>query len=349
MNKPINLVAIAILIFAAGCKEQDFQKAKDGSEYKVIRSGSTAKATPGSFIELNIVVKYKDSIIFSSVESSAPRFIPFDTASFPPFFKDVYEGDSLVIRQSTDSIMKSGPGAPWMKKGQFINQSFKVVKLFATKEAADSVAKTFEGEAKAKAYKKTEGLIEKEIADSAALMKKDDQIINDYLTKNNIKANKTPWGTYVSITTPGTGANITENDVAVVNYTGKTFNDSTFDSNTDKAFNHVEPLYVEMDQFRLIPGWIDGLKLMQKGSKGKIVIPSVLAYGGNGKPPKIGPNENLVFDIEVTDVVTQDQYQKEMETKQKMMQMQQQMMQQQMQQQMQKQQQQQQAPAPKGK
>ena len=201
--------------------------------------------------------------------------------------------------------------------------------------------------AKAKAYKKTEGLIEKEIADSAALMKKDDQIINDYLTKNNIKANKTPWGTYVSITTPGTGANITENDVAVVNYTGKTFNDSTFDSNTDKAFNHVEPLYVEMDQFRLIPGWIDGLKLMQKGSKGKIVIPSVLAYGGNGKPPKIGPNENLVFDIEVTDVVTQDQYQKEMEAKQKMMQMQQQMMQQQMQ--MQKQQQQQQAPAPKGK
>ena len=229
----------------------------------------------------------------------------------------MYEGDSLIIRQSTDSIIKAGQGAPWMQKGQYIYQSFKVVKLFNNKESADSVAKTFEACSQAKAYKKTSDNIEKDMAKNAAQVKEDDKIITDYLNKNNIKANKTAWGTYVSITTPGTGPNINENDVAVINYTGKTFKDSTFDSNTDKKFNHVEPIYVDMGDFRVIPGWIDGLKLMQKGSKGKLIIPSFLAYGKNGAPPKIGPDENLVFDIEVTDVLTQDQYQKAMEEQQK--------------------------------
>jgi FKBP-type peptidyl-prolyl cis-trans isomerase FkpA len=350
MSKSLSLAVLSLLILAMGCTSQKFKKTKDGSEYKVIRDENAARAVKGNFIELNILAKYKDSVLFSSVESSAPRFIPYDTAALPPFYKDVYAGDSLIIRQSTDSIIKGGQGAPWMQKGQYIYQTFKIVKLFPNKEAADSVAKTFEAVARAKAYKKTSENIEKEMAKNAAQVREDDKGITDYLNKNNIKANRTPWGTYVSITTPGSGPNINENDVVVINYTGKTFKDTTFDSNTDKKFNHTEPLYVDMGEFRVIPGWIDGLKLMQKGSKGKLIIPSFLAYGKNGAPPKVGPNENLVFDIEVTDVLTRDQYQKDMEGKQRLMQQQQQMMRQQMQQQMQQQrQQQQQAPKPQGK
>jgi FKBP-type peptidyl-prolyl cis-trans isomerase FkpA len=340
MIKSLSLVACTIAILAAGCTQSEFKKAKDGSEYKIIRNDNTAKAVKGNIMELNILAKYKDSVLFSSVDNSAPRFIPFDTAALPQFFKEVYDGDSLVIRQSTDSIMKAGQGAPWMQKGQYIYQSFKVVKLFPNKESADSVEKTFEGLAKVKAYKKTTENIEKDMVKNADQLKADDKGITDYLTKNNIKATKAPWGTYVAITTPGTGPNLSENDVAVVNYTGKTFQDSTFDSNTDKNFHHTEPLYVDLGEYRVIPGWLDGLKLMQKGSKGKLYIPSFLAYGKNGAPPKIGPNEDLVFDVEVTDIVSQEQYQKQREAKQQMMQMQQRMMQQQMQQQRQQQQQQ---------
>ena len=346
MNKSLGLAAFAILIFAAGCKDQDFKKTKDGAEYKVYRNESGAKVVPGDFIQLNILAKYKDSTLFSSIDESSPRFIPYDTVSFPEFFKNINEGDSLVIRQSTDSIMKTGQGAPWMQKGQYIYQNFKVVKVFKNKEAADSASKAFLPLARSKAYKKAEKSIEKEIADNDSLMKKDDEIIRAYMAKNNIQGEKTKWGTYVAITTPGTGPNLTENDVAVVNYTGKTFNDSTFDSNTDKSFNHVEPLDVNLGEYNgIIPGWVDGLKLMKKGSKGKIIIPSLLAYGKNGRAPKIAPNENLVFDIEVTDVISQDQYNQEMESKQRSMQMMQQQM---MQQQMEKQRQQQQN-QPKGK
>jgi hypothetical protein len=87
---------------------------------------------------------------------------------------------------------------------------------------------------------------------------------------------------------------------------------------------------------------------MQKGSVGKIIVPSYLGYGKNGAPPRIAPNSNLVFDIKVTDVVDQDAYQKEMEKQQQQMQQQRQMMEQ-MQRQMQQQQQQQKNQPPSGK
>lgn len=339
MNKSLCLVAAALVILATGCNEQKFKKAADGSEYKVITNSGGKKAVPGEFMEVNIVAKYKDSTLFSSVEASQPRFLPYDTVQLPPYFKEVHEGDSLVIRQSTDSVIKYGQAAPFMQKGQYIYQTFKIVKLFPSKEAADSAEKTFEASAKVYNNKKVVEKIEKEIADNDSLVKADDKAIQDYMAKNNLKGNKTKWGTYVVIETPGSGPMIGDTDVAVVNYTGRTLNDSTFDSNIDPKFGHPEPLYVNMSEYRVIPGWIDGLKLMQKGSKGKILIPSYLGYGKNGAPPRIAPNSNLVFDIEVTDIVNQQKYEQEMEKQQQQM-MQQREMMQKMQEQMQKQQQQ---------
>ena len=332
MNKTLCLVALAFTIVAAGCNTQRFQKAEDGSEYKLIANEKGTKAVPGNFVELNILVKYKDSVLLSTDSNGMPNFIPFDTMSFPKFFRNVHEGDSLVIKQSTDSIIALGQNPPWMEKGNFIFQTIKVAKVYPDEAAALAVQKTYEEPARAKQYQKTIEAIEKDLGENAGQMKKDEEIIKDYLTKNNIQAEKTKWGTYVSITSPGTGPTLTNKDVAVVNYTGKTFQDSTFDSNTDKSFNHVEPLYVNMGEFSVIPGWIDGLKMFQKGSKGKIVIPSTLGYGPQGRAPKINPHENLVFDIEVTDIISQEEYAKQMSEQQKMMQMMQQQMQQQMQQ-----------------
>ena len=337
MKRSFYLMA-AIVLFAAGCADNTpFKKAPDGSEYKIIVNPKGKKAVAGNFMQLNILAKYKDSVLFSSIENSTPRFIPFDTAQLPVFFRDIHEGDSLVLRVSTDTLIKHGQNAPFMKKNEYINQYFKVVKLFPTREAVEMEAKSYEAVAKSKMYKKALDQINKELEKNAPQQKTDDQIITSYLAKNNIKANKTEWGTYVSITTPGTGNNLTEKDVAVVNYTGKTLKDSVFDSNTDKKFGHTQPYDVDLGEFSVIPGWIDGLKLMNKGSKGIIIIPSTLGYGKNGSPPRIGPNEILVFNIEVADVITQDQYNaRQMEKQNQMRQLQN--MQRQMQQQQQQQQ-----------
>ncbi len=347
MNKTLCLATAALLILATGCNEQRFKKDKDGTEYKVIKASNGKAAITGDYLEVSTVAKYNDSLLFSSAESSEPRFMPFDTVQMPPYFRDVHEGDSLVIRQSTDSIMQHGAGAPFMKKGHYIIQSFKIAKIFSSKEAADSAEKPYVAAAKVIANKKAEEKIQKDIASDPELVKADDAAIKDYMAKNKLQGSKTDWGTYVVIDSAGTGAKIGNEDVAVVEYTGRTFNDSAFDSNTDPQFHHQQPLYIDMSEYRVIPGWIDGLKQMQKGSVGKFIVPSYLAYGKNGASPKIAPNSNLVFNIKVTDVVTQQQYQEEMMKQQQQMQMQRQMMEQ-MQRQMQQQQKGKSAP-PSGK
>lgn len=332
MNKSLCLFALATLILASGCNDQRFEKDKDGNEYKIIRASGGKLAVAGDYMEMNTLVKYKDSVLFNSVEKSSPKFIPFDTAQMPPYFKEVHEGDSLVIRQSTDSILKHGPGAPWMQRGQYITQSFKIVKLFSNKESADSASKPFVAAANLINSKEMEDTIEKHMATDTALVNADAKDIQNYMAKNNLTGTKTPWGTYVVIDSAGSGPNLTSNDVAVVYYTGRTFDDSTFDSNTDKKFNHLEPIYINMSAYKVIPGWIDGLKMMKKGSVGKFLIPSYLGYGKNGMPPRIAPNTNLVFNIRVADIVSEEQYNEEMKKQQMQMQIQRQMMQQQMQQ-----------------
>ncbi|MEO5892798.1 MAG: FKBP-type peptidyl-prolyl cis-trans isomerase [Ferruginibacter sp.] len=303
---------LSVTLLVTSCT-QPFKKAKDGSQYKVIKGKNGKKVLNGNYMELSVLVKYKDSILRSSQQEGMPQYIPFDTAELPPSFKEIFKdiavGDSVIVRIATDSLINKGQGQtpPFMKKGQFITQSFKIENAFTSKEQSDSAARTHLTVAKAKAFSKTTEQIKKDIGTLyAPQMKIDDQIITDFLNKKGTKASKTDWGTYVAITTPGTGENITEKNVALVNYTGRTLADSVFDSNVDPKFGHVDPYGVDMGEYGVIPGWIDGLKMLKKGSKATILVPSSLAYGKNGRKG-INPDENLLFDIEVVDIITPEQ------------------------------------------
>lgn len=309
MKNFIYLLAVTLLVTSC---TQPFKKAKDGSQYKIVKAKSGRKLVAGNYMEINVVAKYKDSLLFSSIEDGMPQYAPYDTAQFPPLFKEIFKnvnvGDSIVIKTSTDTLISKGQAAPFMKKGNFIFQSYKIENAFATKEQSDSAYQSHLAVAKARAYDKTTGQIKKDLATTLApQMKIDDRILTDYMNKTGTKAAKTEWGTYVAITAPGSGDNLTDKSIALVNYTGKTLADSVFDSNIDPKFNHVEPLSVDMNQYSVMPGWIDGLKMLKKGSKATLIIPSSLAYGKNGREPGIGPNENLLFDIEVIDIITQQQ------------------------------------------
>ncbi len=93
----------------------------------------------------------------------------------------------------------------------------------------------------------------------------------------------------------GSGASVTSGDQISVEYVGVLFkNGKEFDSSWGKR-----PFAVPIGQGQVIPGWDQGLLGMKVGGRRKLVVPADLAYGAQGSPPKIGPNEPLIFDVDL--------------------------------------------------
>jgi len=90
----------------------------------------------------------------------------------------------------------------------------------------------------------------------------------------------------------GTGPHPKSTSVATVHYKGTLLNGDEFDSSYGR-----EPASFPLNQ--VIPGWTEAVQLMNAGAKYKFWIPSKLAYGPNGSPPRIGPNATLIFEVEL--------------------------------------------------
>lgn len=108
-----------------------------------------------------------------------------------------------------------------------------------------------------------------------------------------------PDGLEYKILTPGKGAKPTDTDIVTVHYSGKLINGQEFDS----SYKRGEPTTFPVSG--VIPGWVEALKLMNVGSTWELYIPSTLAYGERGAPPLIGPNETLIFKVQLLDVKKQ--------------------------------------------
>jgi FKBP-type peptidyl-prolyl cis-trans isomerase len=99
----------------------------------------------------------------------------------------------------------------------------------------------------------------------------------------------------------GSGASPDTTDQVRVNYEGTLIDGTVFDSSYERG----EPVTFPLN--RVIPGWTQGLQMMQEGAKYKFFIPGELAYGQN-PPPRgpIGPNETLIFEVELLEVNPED-------------------------------------------
>lgn len=97
----------------------------------------------------------------------------------------------------------------------------------------------------------------------------------------------------------GTGELIEKEDVVEVHYSGYFTNGELFDSSVKR----FEPIRFPVGIGAVIDGWDEGLLLMRKGSKFQLLVPAHLAYGEAGAPPQIPANSDLIFDIEVLDII----------------------------------------------
>lgn len=154
-------------------------------------------------------------------------------------------------------------------------------------DEARKIVNAYAGEMRAKAE-------EKRKLEAEANKKSGDEFLATNKTKPGVVA--LPSGLQYKVIKQGEGAKPKATDVVLTQYKGTLIDGTEFDS----SYSRGEPAKFAAN--RVIKGWTEALQLMPVGSKWQLYIPSDLAYGPTGSPPKIGPNSALIFDIELVSI-----------------------------------------------
>ena len=94
----------------------------------------------------------------------------------------------------------------------------------------------------------------------------------------------------------GDGATAAKGDNVTVQYVGVNFSNG---QEFDASWNRGEPFEFTLGAGQVIPGWDEGVAGMKEGGRRKLVIPPNQGYGQQGSPPAIGPNETLIFVVDL--------------------------------------------------
>jgi peptidylprolyl isomerase len=94
----------------------------------------------------------------------------------------------------------------------------------------------------------------------------------------------------------GSGAEAKAGDEVTVQYVGVGYESG---KEFDSSWSRNEPFPFTLGAGQVIPGWDQGIQGMKVGGRRELIIPPELAYGEAGSPPVIGPNETLIFVVDL--------------------------------------------------
>jgi FKBP-type peptidyl-prolyl cis-trans isomerase FklB len=160
-------------------------------------------------------------------------------------------------------------------------------KSLVTPEEALKVKEEFQKNMQEAQMAKAKAAGEKNSKEGAAFLEKN---------KNEKGVVTTASGLQYTIIKEGTGPKPKATDMVTVHYKGTTIDGKEFDSSYKRGQPATFPLG------NVIPGWTEGLQLMNAGTKAKLFVPSNLGYGERGAGEGIGPNQTLVFEVELISI-----------------------------------------------
>jgi FKBP-type peptidyl-prolyl cis-trans isomerase FkpA/FKBP-type peptidyl-prolyl cis-trans isomerase FklB len=145
-------------------------------------------------------------------------------------------------------------------------------------------------------YPKFQQLARERVVANAGAEKKAGQEFLEKAAKES-GATKTASGMVIQTIKEGTGEKPVATDQVKVNYTGSLTDGTVFDSSVQRNAPATFPLN------GVVKCWTEGLQQVKVGGKAKLICPSDLAYGDQGRPPQIKPGATLVFEVELLEIV----------------------------------------------
>jgi FKBP-type peptidyl-prolyl cis-trans isomerase len=288
-----------------------FSRMPSGTEYSLFRKDAaghyqprTVPPTDASYASragqvLTVFMEFRtgrDSVLMKSRQmqpTPQPVALPAQpvTGSLEEALSLLLPGDSAVFRFPADTVFAKTfhqPVPPFLKK------SGNTLVVFASARELLTMAEMTARQQKLQAEHAKQAE-----AQSAGQKAKDDAIIQAYLKKNHATARKTAGGTYYIIKKLGTGPTPKQGQQVRVLYRGTVL---TTGQEFDSSAKHGnEPIAFALGTGQVIPGWDQGIAMLNKGSKAVLLIPSPLAYGTRGAGADIPANAVLRFEVELVD------------------------------------------------
>lgn len=320
MNKFVNtliwLCLCGVTGFVGWKKYFDYQSTNTGLIYKfVTKSKDQISAQEGQFVYMErTVMKGNTCVAKPNEHPYYPLMISYEDLKKCNYDGGLYEaigflhkGDVCLFKMKAKYLMPEGE-IEHRKHNMNIDidpEDEVVMKLYIrdiiNKDDISGVIKTYMDE---RQKEKSEEM--------KAQLVKDVEGLNKYLKSKNIIAKSCESGLHYSITKEGEGDTPKDGDIVTLDYIGKhLLSGKVFDTSIKEVaeesgiFNkdrQYEPIKFTVGENNFIPGFTEGILLLNKGTEAVLYIPSQLAYGSTGVRDIIEPNENIVFNVKIFDI-----------------------------------------------
>jgi len=305
------IVIAGLLGIMAGCDStgDNYEVAESGLNYRFSRQGDGPKPVDGNILLMNVSYLSSDGqLLFSTAQAGGPMAINYDNSSLDRIggleegLKMIKQGDSLLLQYPIENLFEITFGIDFpdsLERGSNVTVCIGLEKVFTADEYNSYIGE------------KTAERKQKALESNRAMIDSDGKIIDDYLAEKGINAQIHESGIRYNIISEGSGELAKNGQFVRVNYTGRVLDGRLFDSSVEETVKKegqynpgrtYEPYRFQLGTGSVIEGWDIGIALLNPGAKAFLYIPSSLAYGSQNRSAVIGPDEILIFEVELVEV-----------------------------------------------
>lgn len=288
-----------LILSSCGRDYPGYQRTEDGLYYRFIECDSMRPSpVPGDFLKLRMDYFLNDSLLYTS---AAKEEFPRIQLKEPEFKGDIlsglammHEGDSasFIVRADSAwfSLYDGSPSNFAIRRKDKMRFEIRLEQIQSREDFLAEVETVYE-----------------------SMKTKSEQEFQTYLSENQINTIPTENGVYYWTTQPGKGVRPKVGDLVEVCYSGRFLNGEVFDSIylADSTFSFI------LGKGYMIPAWEEVVPKMQQGERATMLVPYQMAYGDRSVG-KIPPYANLIYDIEIRNIldseVVEQQYEERLKS-----------------------------------